>query len=349
MEKADCVVVGLGPAGAISLRSLALAGAKVVGLDSASFPRYKACGGALSAAAQLYLTEQLPADGWQKAVEDSLEEINVSLLHGDLLQLKAGSPVALLTMREKLDHLLVKEAAAAGGEIREKCACTGVELVKEGAVVHTVSGPILARTVIGCDGALGPVAKSLGIAPAPAGAALEAEVEVPPAVLSEWRSRGYISFGRPAWGYCWVFPKKEVLSCGAGTFRRGRAKLQEALQELLTHCRLTAYPKRLAGHLIPLFNHRRPISKGPVLLAGDAAGLADPLSGEGIANALGSGIIAARQAAAFLNGKITDFNSYQKEIRQKILANLTIAKRLAGLVYSRPGWFYHLLRGNPYL
>ncbi|HHW08600.1 MAG TPA: hypothetical protein GXX29_01350, partial [Firmicutes bacterium] len=42
-------------------------------------------------------------------------------------------------------------------------------------------------------------------------------------------------------------------------------------------------------------------------------------------------------------------NSYQKEIRQKILANLTIAKRLAGLVYSRPGWFYHLLRGNPYL
>jgi flavin-dependent dehydrogenase len=142
-----------------------------------------------------------------------------------------------------------------------------------------------------------------------------------------------------------VFPKATHLSVGVGVFTRagGRRRLRDELARYLARVGLgEARAIRVRGAPIPV-RPRRDAVRGRVLLAGDAAGLADPLTGEGISLAIRSGRLAAESLlAAQLDPRATA-RAYLAALRRDILAELRIARGLAWVLYGRPGLVRHLV------
>ncbi len=339
----DCIVVGLGPAGSTVLRDISLAGVRALGIDKAVFPRDKCCGGAISAAAERQL--QVPA--WEETVEAELYTVRVALRLGDELTHTAQEPICRFVMRKQFDHVLLEAAKDAGATVLCGEPVVDVEITPSGATVHTSTRSLKARCLVGCDGANGRVARSLGLQPQRSGAAIEQEISVPEKVSRRWYGEVYVSYGTPPWGYGWIFPKKHGLSTGAGSFSPRNSQLPLHLKRLLEHCQLDGYPSRRSGHPIPLGGRRRSLHRGSVCLAGDAASLCDPLSGEGISHALLSGHIAARHVLEYLNGGAQDFSAYQAEIEERITRELALARWIAGQLYRLPRLFFELLERSP--
>ena len=143
-------------------------------------------------------------------------------------------------------------------------------------------------------------------------AALEAEVPVAPTVLEQYANTALFLFGSIRDGYVWVFPKGDHLSFGIGTLREGRYDLRRRLASAAACLGLDLGPARLRGHALPVYRQREVLQRGRVLLVGDAAGLMDPLSGEGIRHALCSARLASE---AILAG---DVASYSRRVYEHI-------------------------------
>ena len=243
-----------------------------------------------------------------------------------------------MTMRENFDFLLLSAAEEAGAHIRSACEVSGVSRDGERVELQTSAGPLTAPFVIAADGTLGAVARKLRL---PDGRrlipALECEVFVSGDVFERFARSARFDFGVVPWGYGWVFPKKEHLSVGVLTTRRGAANLHE---------RLAAYMQRLGisrvrrlerhGSLIPVAPRRAPFAAGRVLLVGDAAGFADPVTAEGITFAILSGRIAARALVAGSLREEAVSRAYEGEIGARILPELRAARVLATILYDHP-------------
>ena len=188
------------------------------------------------------------------------------------------------------------------------------------------------------DGATGPTARAAGwTEPLPTVPALEAEVAVPPSVFARHASGARFDLGAPAGGYGWVFPKATHLSVGVGVFTRGgaRRRLRDELARYLERVGLgEATVLRVRGAPIPVRPRRA--ARGRVLLAGDAAGLADPLTGEGISLAIRSGRLAAEALLAARLDPGAAARGYLTALRRDILGELRIARGLAWVLYRRP-------------
>jgi geranylgeranyl reductase family protein len=331
----DVAVVGAGPAGATLARKLAEGGARVVLLERARLPRYKPCGGGLTRRA----LRQLPPAALELVlVRPTAAQV---VFGGRQVRVRAPAGALGMVMRDAFDHRLAQLAVQAGAELREGAPLEGAR-VRGGAVELIAAGePVAARWVAFCDGSTGPssgpVGAALGLgAPPPRIGALEAELEDPGAA---WGTDLRGDFDLVPGGYGWVFPKAGVLSVGVACWRPGQggARLRGQLE---------AYVHRLGlGGRRVLRRHGHPIPVGGrlpwdrlfsehAIRVGDAAGLADPLFGEGIAHALESGGLAA---AALLAG---DPESYARAVRAGIYRRFALAQALAGVFYPAPSpWF----------
>src|SRR4051812_13054532 len=158
MRTYDAIVVGGGPGGSTAAYRLATAGADVLVLDRARFPRDKPCGGGVTMRA----LKELPVD-ISPVVEHVVTTAELRLGFRRTAERGRGGPLAYMTQRKRLDHLLLQHATAAGAEVREGAKATAVETDERGAVV-TVNGERLsAQAVIGADGVNGITARSLGL------------------------------------------------------------------------------------------------------------------------------------------------------------------------------------------
>jgi geranylgeranyl reductase family protein len=263
--------------------------------DRAIFPRDKACGDGLGPHAVDELTE-LGAAG----VLDGYPPIRGLRLRSPRGLEVAGDPARpnYVVPRAVLDARLVAAAEAAGAELRCGRAVRRLEQ-RDGEVV--VDGDLAVRVVIGADGANSTVRRLLG-APANPDRALAIAVRgyapAPPGrpeQLIAWVAEGW-----PA--YVWSFPTGTgVANVGYGLLRSrfsgGRAELHRRLHDLLPEA--APDPDSLRAHHLPFSSFRPPPGAGRVLLAGDAASLVNPLSGEGIYYALASGRLAARAALGY--------------------------------------------------
>ena len=354
---ADVVIVGAGPAGATAAIALRAAGAgRVVLLDAARFPRPKACGGAIARRG----VEALAKLGVPLAVPHV--PLYAAEIRGGGLRLRLAArtrrPLGVVVRREELDAALVHAARGRGAEVREGVRVVGIGPFEAGArTVRTNAGELVARRVIGADGATSMVGKTVraergGPAPAVA-AATEAFTErgdddPPPGRMRYDFSFGGTTNGGSTLGYGWDFPCR--LAGGGAGFNRGvystrPRDLPRAVPRQLDAF-LDAREAAIEGTPLSwperLYDERRPISAPGVFLAGEAIGV-NPVTGEGIAPAIESAVFAARAVSASLADASGPgaWEPYTLAFRRSILGRrLSFGARLARLLYGPHGRFF---------
>lgn len=338
----DVAIVGAGPAGGAAALELAGRGLRVAIVEKATPPRYKTCGGGVLWRA----VKRLPID-IQSVVE---RECNVAELvyHQPAMRFlcRRDHPIVSMVMRDRFDHLLISAAQAKGG-VHLYAGTTVFDVIptSDGVRLLASNGEIRARFVIAADGVNSVVAKKTnrpplrGVVPA-----FECEASFSDETAAPFMTTARFDFGVVPTGYGWVFPKRGHLSIGVGTTRRGAANLPEHYRHYAKLLGL-GEPVREERHgfMIPCRPRDRMFDVPRVLFAGDAAGLADPLTAEGITAGIWSGQLAAR---AILDGDFADSDvrrRYRSTLSDALLADLRVARWLAWLLYERPRWCAALL------
>jgi geranylgeranyl reductase family protein len=309
------IVIGAGPAGSIAAYRLAQQGASVLLLDRARFPRDKPCGGGVTIrAARLVPFSLAPV------VEDVVDRLELARRFGSRFERVRAKPLVLMTQRRRLDDYLVEQAAAAGADFCDGVRATNVLTDERGAVVQVGSDSFRARAVIGADGANGITARSLGLCLQPAhGVALEGNVPYSAVNAKRYRGRIVFELGVVRGGYGWVFPKREHVNVGVGGWMREGPGLRSHLARLCHEYGIPAGRlEGVRGHRLPVSRPNAVLARGRGLVVGDAAGLIDPLTGDGIYGALLSASLAAEAAADLLAGRVRDLESYERRLRRAI-------------------------------
>jgi flavin-dependent dehydrogenase len=250
-----------------------------------------------------------------------------------------GRPVAMV-MRDRFDAYILQQARA---EVRDGTAVTAVQQDRDAVRVGADTGEFFqARCLIGADGVNSRVAREVGLqGDPPLGLTLEVEAPADGDLMAEYEETILFMFGTPARGYMWVFPKAEHLSVGVGAAVGQVPHLRQSLEREMARLGIRLDGVRHRGSALPVYVQHRPLQRGRVLLAGDAAGLVDPLLGEGIRHAIDSGCLAAE---AVLSGRLA---SYTQRVRREIGDDLLWAMRWARLFYDHPWGSFELGVRNP--
>jgi len=346
----DALVVGLGPAGAVAAYQLSRAGLSVLGLDKARHPRYKVCGGGLSAR-----IDRILEDDYKSVVEHTIYGIQFSYRGTDPIAIDSSSPIAYMVMRDRFDHYLVEKAKGVGTEVHEDEPVMSCRQLPDGIEVTTAQGRYLAKVLIGADGANSVVAQQLFPRHrARRMATLESEIPIGTTPHFPGTGRALIDIGATPKGYAWVFPKQERLSIGVGDLRGGLASPKKIFDQFVRDEKGLA-PWTIpppVGHPLPLFSEHSlaednrdaiELVNGRVLLVGDAAHLVDPLFGEGIYYAVRSGQLAAGSILDQVNDRRRSLAEYERAVRQEIYEEFRVAIRMAGILYSYPHLCYRLI------
>ena len=330
MERFDAIVVGAGPAGSTAALRLSRSGGRVLLLDRERFPRDKPCGGGLTERA----VKQLPVSV-DPVVEEVVDRFELGLRYGTRFVRGGERPLVLMTQRRRLDAHLAEEAAAAGADFRDGIRATAVELGQREATVRFDGTAAQAQVVIGADGVNGLTARALGFGEPRHGVALEGNVSYVHAREDRWRGRAVVELGTVPGGYAWVFPKGDHVNVGVGGWKSEGPRLREHLERAcvgygLPYDRLES----VRGFRLPMRRAGDPLVRGRAVLVGDAAGLVDPLSGDGIYEALLSSRLAAEAVLDLLAGRQADLEPYGERLERE-LAPMMSASWSAKLAFDR--------------
>lgn len=339
------MIVGAGPAGSFSAYQLAKSGRDVLVVEKSVFPRDKVCGGALSIRAQ----EILPFD-ISPVVERRVHEIVLTLDGEKPITGEMDTPFAAMVMRSTFDSFLLSKAREEGAVVYEGSLVTHVKQDGEGVSLFTEDGETLRSDfLVGADGVRSTVARSSGLnQDQRRGFTIEGELLVPPSLLEEMKFSVHIDPGIISRGYGWIFPKKHHLSIGVGQFRGRTPHIRRFFHDFLSKWDLQeeGHLKSLKGSFIPVGGRIGDLVSDRILLVGDAAGLVDPLYGEGIYYALKSGLLAA-QVIHRQKGRKPQLQEYQRMVKAEIGTEFLSSHRLFDLFYHFTPVAYQLLERNP--
>jgi geranylgeranyl reductase family protein len=353
ISTADVVIVGAGPAGTAAAITLARAGREVLVVDKARFPREKCCGDGLTAGA----LRRLEALGLEPATVPSWTTVDEVWIrspagaeHCFPLPRGAGQ-FAAVARRTELDAALVDRARAEGVTVVEGRACVGARTTADGVELRLDGGgTVSARYALGADGAWSPLRRFLGSdQPGYRGewhAARQYLTDVGPRAASElfvWFEPDILP------GYAWSFPVGGGrANVGVGIQRGGPyavGQLRRLWNELLSRPHIRAAlgdDARPEGPLrawpIPARVEAVPLAVGRVLFIGDAAAATDPMTGEGIGQALATGIWAA-EALVFAGPHDAGGarRRYQQEVERGLVPDHRMAEALMH-VLRHPSW-----------
>jgi geranylgeranyl reductase family protein len=330
---ADAIIVGAGPGGASAAYFLVSQGYKVLVLEKAILPRYKTCGGAISN----HILNFFPFS-FDSIIEQRINRVTFAY---DTKQVTVPvQPNSLaMVMRDRFDYHILQQSQA---EVHQGLEVISVTQDAERVKVKTKTGETFqASYLIAADGANSRVAQALNLRKGKKlGGAIEIEVKVDKATLNAYRGKLLIGLGKVDAGYYWIFPKANHLSVGIGSFKRGERFMPKILKETMDEKGISLENSQQHAQPIPIRTRREQLQQGRVLLVGDAAGLVDPLTGEGIRHAVESAKLASDLISS---GNVS---AYTKRI-EKIFANdLYWARLWARLIYGAQHWSFEWLLRN---
>lgn len=358
-NSAEVLVVGAGPAGTAAAITLARLGREVLVVDKATFPRDKCCGDGLTTAA-LRKVQHLGLDPAGVTSWQPVSEVTVVATDGRKVDMPFpcdGTQHAVSARRADLDAALLRVAERAGATVIQGCAVTAAESAAcgQGVRVHLAEGaPLTSRYVVAADGMWSPVRRALGLTPS--------------GYLGEWQAgRQYLADTGPqarklwVWfepdmapGYAWSFPLPDgQVNVGYGVWRSptGQPATEASLRgqqidwserphiaEVLGPAARPVGPWRAWPIPARIGSASLAALDGRVLFAGDAAGACDPMTGEGIAQALETGEYAARAIAqAGPDHPDRASGRYRRQVRWGLALDDRLARALSTVLARQSG------------
>ena len=308
MKEYDAVVVGAGPAGSTTALRLAEAGAKVLVVDKARFPRDKPCGGGMT----LRAVRQCPVDP-SPVVEDKVDVVELRFRYDESVVRHAKQPVVWMTQRRRLDAFLLDAARERGADVREE---TRVSFEDGNVLVLNGTERVRATAIVGADGANGMSAKALGLGGGIVhGVAYEGNAAWGVLDRDRYKHRAIIELADIPGGYGWVFAKGDHANVGVGAWLDEGPKLREFLDRLCeAHGIEASQLDALRGHRLPLRRPGTTIAGRQALLVGDAAGLVDPTSGDGMYECFVSSARASEAILDLLAGRTSTLVPYEAAV-----------------------------------
>lgn len=358
----DVVVIGAGPAGASAAHAAAVTGRRVLLLEKAELPRYKTCGGGIIGPSR----DALPP-GFELPLRDRVHAVTFTL-NGRMTRTKRSRQMLFgLINRPEFDAGLVDAARAAGAEVRTGVTVSRVEQHGPGVpdrrtVAVVVSGGgsgarqeeiVYARAVVGADGSASRIGAHVGVKLDQVDLGLEAEIPVPRSVAEDWAGRVLIDWGPLPGSYGWVFPKGDSLTVGVISARGEGGATKRYLDDFVARLGLAGFePSVSSGHLTRCRADDSPLSRGRVLVCGDAAGLLEPWTREGISYALRSGRLAGEWAVRIaeahdaVDARRQALN-YAFAVKAGLGVEMGVGRRMLALFEKRPGVLHAVLTTFP--
>lgn len=331
MQTFDVAVIGSGPSGASTAFHLAKNGISTVLIEKEKLPRYKTCGGGFVYRGR----KNMPFD-ITEVIEREFNTVDIYL--GDKLhfQTKRKTPTISMIMRDSFDNLIVEEAKKLGVTLLQENKLKELVFSDNKVIVKTNETELECKFVIGADGALSPTAKMAGwkedtrkLIPA-----LEYEVQVTDEDFERLKNEVRFDIDAIPYGYAWSFPKKNHLSLGVASARRTKINLKKFYNEYVEMLGIKEIVNQTQhGFQIPVAPRTDGFVKNRVFLIGDSAGFADPITAEGISNAIYSGVLVTE---SIVESKLDYFKAkelYEQKLDKKLLPEIK-----TGLWLSK--WFY---------
>jgi len=332
----DCMIVGAGPAGATAAYHLAKRGRSVAIVEQAALPRYKPCGGGVSPAIAEYFDFDL-----DPVISLKVNQLRYTWQLDDPVNVKLQEKQMFIVRRDSFDEFLVKQAQNQGAVLKDDTPVTGIEWKSDRWELKTAKGAIEGRYLIAADGAKGPMAKWLKVKQGKekragilhiSGLTLE---ETPPL---------HFDFGSLKNGFIWNFPQNDGYAISATAFQGGDAKkLQETLESYTQSSGIAqGGTVQYHEHSVRLWDGDRPLHTQNALVAGEAAQIVDPLSGEGIRPSIFSGVQAAEAIDRAIGGHGNALETYTQTLSEQWGADMKWAARISGVFYKFPKVSYRV-------
>jgi geranylgeranyl reductase family protein len=358
---ADVIIAGSGPAGAIAAFELASLGIRVLILEKSTFPRYKVCGGGLTHK----IIEEIPFDIGE-IIETVIYSIRFSSDFKDVFSRTSPDPLMYCTMRSKLDQFLLEKAIRAGARVLFSQQVIKIKNERDTVCVFTKENLFRSQLVIGADGPASIVARSLGLRQhIEQGLAWEAEISTDPDNLQKYSDTVFLDWGTFPGGYAWMFPKNDHFSIGVG----GPAILSKQMMPYyhkfldyldfgVSHLTPNPLPNwgggkgegietlSLKSWPIPVRTQKGDFHSGRALVVGDAAGLTDSLTGEGIYYAVRSGKLAAKACATLLQGQAEALKAYSDQVNDELMTELLEGEKIKHIFNTVPLKIHGFVRDN---
>lgn len=329
MARYDVAVSGGGPAGAFAALLCARKGLRTALIERAQVPRVKCCAGGVLERSLRLIDKSLPGSVAEKDI------FGTALIHGSRsFEFRSKERVAVTVQRERFDQFIVDLALAEGCMFLESTEVRKVTETGSGVELLTSSGVVEARGMVIAEGATSRSAQQL-LGPRPPGCmgigmAAHCEFEEDPGDLLEFHltERPEMPFlaGHSLDG--WMFPHQRGGNVGVAGRGASTEHLQRFLNEVvgdLARRRGVRTVGKVRAHPIPVLPRPRLSSQCSVAV-GDAAGLASPMTGEGISYGLQSAVVAAECMDALINRPGYDLRSFDRRMRAEVLPMLRAAR-----------------------